>query len=358
MSYTNVFTGETILPSEVSYYALALTANVTLYWPQEAQPNDPVVAQIIDINSSTSNNLVITMPDARSASTGTSVLFNNKSAYTVIINNAGGTQIISIPPSTQWLIYLTDNSTLAGSWSSTQNGAATSTANASALAGSGIRAISSTLAQSMETTSFTGNFTLNAATDRARFYNFTGAGAGVSVTLPTAASAGSDWFFVLRNSATNSFTLARQGSNLIDGLSSLTFQSGDSAFIGCDGTNFYTIGLGQDPVFAFNYVTVNVGGGSNYVLSGSELNKIAYRFTGVLTANVTVIVPATVQQYWVYDNTTAGAFTLRIATQDQQSFRTPLSLVRGDRVIAYCDGTDVVATQASPVAASVNGGTF
>jgi len=357
MTYTDVFTGANIYSAEVTFASLALTGNVALYWPEEAQPNDPTTAKIVEIASATGNNLVVTMPDATKASTGETVLFNNRTAYTVIINDHGGTQIIAIPSSTQWQIYLSDNSTAAGTWRSYQFGAATSNANAGSLAGAGLVAISNQLTQGITVTSFSNSFTATTA-DRAKLFNFEGAGAGVTLTPPPAATCGNNWFIQIRNSAINSLVFDPPGSNLIDGLGSLSFQPGDSAIIACDGTNFFTIGLGQDPVFAFNYVTINISGGTDYVLSGSELNKIAYRLTGTLTANIAVIVPATVQQYWWFDDTNAGAYTVFVATQDQVDFRSPLALIRNDRVITYCDGADVVATQAASVSGSVNGGTF
>jgi len=356
-TYTNVFTGANIYASEVSFTSLALTGDVSLFWPSEAQPNDPVVSKIIEIPSATSDNLIITMPDARSASVGETVLFNNRTAYTVIVKDNAGVQIVSIPSSTQWQIYLATNTTAAGTWRQFQYAAGTSTANASALAGNGLIATGAQLQQAIETISFGSSFTLT-TTDRAVLYNWEGVGAGVVVTLPDAATVGETWFCQLRNSGGNSIALTAAGSNTIDGLSSLTFQPGYSAIVACDGVGFFTVGLGKDAAFAFNYVTIDISGSVDYVLSGSELNQVAYEFTGVLGANVNVIVPATVQQYWVYDNTTAGSYNAYLTTQDQADFRTPLALIRGDRVITYCDGTDVVATQAASVSGTVNGGTF
>jgi hypothetical protein len=97
-----------------------------------------------------------------------------------------------------------------------------------------------------------------------------------------------------------------------------------------------------------------VGGGTDYTLTGNELNRIAYQFTGVLTANITVIVPATVQQYWVFNNTTGG-FTLSIGTSTQV---VPLIITQDLRSIAYCDGADVVPAVTSFITGTISGGTF
>jgi hypothetical protein len=118
----------------------------------------------------------------------------------------------------------------------------------------------------------------------------------------------------------------------------LSFQPGESAIIVSDGLNFHTIGFGQSATFAFDYTVIDVPGTGSYTLLGSELNRVAYRFTGVLTGNRTVVVPATVQQYWV-DNQTTGAYTLTITPSGGG---TSVAIAQGSRSILYCDGTDVL----------------
>ena len=353
-TYIDAFTGSTVYPSEVALTTLDLTANVTLFWPQEAQPNQPIASSIVQIDTTSVANLEITMPVALSASNGTTVLFNNKATETVIINDSTGTQIITVASGEQWQIYLESNTTSAGTWSAYQFGAAVSNANASSLAGNGLRAIGTRLYQSTQVVNFTNSLTF-ADSDRAKFYNWVGSGAGVVVALPDPAVVGNDWFVQLRNSGSSSFNLTPPGLAKIDGLSTLVFNEQDSAFIMSDGTNYYTVGLGQDPVFAFDYAVVDVTGATDYTLSGSELNRVAYEFTGAMGADFSVIVPPVVQQYWVYDNTDPSAYTLSIKTATQVS---PLLLVRGDRVITYCTGTDVVPTQAAGVVGVISGGTF
>ena len=142
----------------------------------------------------------------------------------------------------------------------------------------------------------------------------------------------------------------------IDGLLSLSFQPDESAIIVSDGANFFTIGFGQSATFAFDYTVINVPGAGTYTLTGSELNRVAYRFTGALTGNRTIVIPATVQQYWV-DNQTTGAYTFTISPSGGG---TSFTVTQGERVILYCDGTDVLnaATQGVSFPISVaQGGT-
>ena len=85
-------------------------------------------------------------------------------------------------------------------------------------------------------------------------------------------------------------------------------------------------------------------GTGNYALTGTELNRVAYRFTGLLTGNRNIIVPATVQQYWV-DNRTTGSYTFTIKT----SAGLGVTIASGQRAILYCDGTDVLDADTSGV---------
>jgi len=267
-SYNYVFGGATVYPSEVSYESLTLTANVQLSWPEETSASSNLAAKIIDIQTVTAG-LKILLPDAQKAGTGQTILFNNIGTQTIIIANYDGTQVVSIATGTLWQVYLTNNSTSAGVWRSLQYGAATSQTNASSLAGTGIVAVGTVLSQSVPVTTFSANFTLG-VTDRAKMYNWTGAG-GI-VTFPSAETV-DNWFIYLRNSGTGAIVATPAGTNTIDGLASLSFQPGESAIIASDGSNFYTIGFGQPATFAFDYTSIAVAGTGTYTLSGSELNR-------------------------------------------------------------------------------------
>jgi hypothetical protein len=349
--YTDVFGGANIYPSEISYSSLTLTADVYLSWPEETSTNQNLATRIIDVTANAG--LSIYLPDASKSGTGNTILFNNVGANTVTVRNSTGTQVVTVASGELWQVYLTNNTTAAGTWQSLQYGAAVSQTNASALAGTGIVAVGTLLSQSVPVTSFNTNYT-SGANDRAKLLNWTGAGG--TLTLPDATTVGNNWFIYLRNSGSGAILADPPGLITINGSVSLSFQPGDSAIIASDGANFYTIGFGQSATFAFDYTVINIPGTGVYTLAGSELNRIAYRFTGALTGNRTVIVPATVQQYWV-DNQTTGAYTLTI---EPSGGGTGFVVPQGSRAILYCDGTDVLnATTAglsTPISIA-NGGT-
>jgi hypothetical protein len=338
--YTGVFGGANIYPSEISYSAITLTVDVVLSWPEETSASNNLATRIIDVTPSTAG-LSIFLPDAMKAGTGETILFNNRGSSTFIVKNAVGVQVVSIASGTVWQVYLTNNTTEGGTWNILQYGATTSTANASALAGTGIVATGALLSQSVPVTEFNSNYTTTLA-DRARMFNWTGA-AG-TFTLPDPVIIANNWFVYLRNSGSGAVSADAPGITTIDGAPFLSFQPGESAIIACDGANFYTIGFGQSATFAFDYTVINVPGTGNYALTGTELNRVAYRFTGLLTGNRNIIVPATVQQYWV-DNRTTGSYTFTIKT----SAGLGVSIASGQRAILYCDGTDVLDADTSGV---------
>lgn len=350
-SYTNVFGGNVVYPAEVSYRAFTLSANVELAWPTELATNANVVSSIMDVTPSGAG-FEVAMPAANDASVGETALFFNVGSDSFTVTDNSGNTIQTIAAGQAWQIYLTDNTTVDGSWRPIQYGAGTSSASASALAGAGIKAITTTLNQSTPTTLLSADYTLTSV-DRARVLVWNG-GAG-TFTLPSAAVAGNDWFFEVRNSGTGGLSVAPTGGELINGQANLIFNPGDSARVITDGSNFYTIGFGQNATFAFDFVSISLTGETSpYTLAGTDLNRIAYQFSGVLTANMEIIVPNTVQQYWVRNNTT-GAYTLMVKT----AAGTGVSVVQNGAAIMYSDGTNVVEADtnnvSSPIAVSQGG---
>lgn len=350
-SFTNTFGGTVVYPADVSYRAIALTANVTLTWPTELATNTNVVASIMDVTPSGAG-FTIRMPDATQASVGQTALFFNVGASSFTVADNSGNTIQTIAAGQAWQIYLTGNATVNGTWRPIQYGAGTSSASASALAGAGLKAITTTLNQAAPTTLLSADYTLTSV-DRARVIVWNG-GAG-TFTMPSAAAAGNDWFFDARNSGTGGLTIQPAGGELINGQANLVFNPGDSARIITDGINFYTIGYGQSATFAFDYVSISLTGQpSPYTLSGTNLNRIAYQFSGILTANMEIIVPNTIQQYWVR-NTTTGSYSLTVKT----AAGTGVTVVQNGAAIMYCDGTNVVEADtnnlSTPIAISQGG---
>lgn len=352
MSYTNVFGGSTIYPSDVSYYALTLdTTDVVLSWPLETNASSNIAARIIDVDC-TAGGLKIYTPNATLASTGETILFNNIGTQTFTVVDADGATICAPSSGTQWQIYLTDNTTEAGTWESVAYGTGVSVTNAAGLAGAGLKAISTRLATTAVVTSFNSNYTTG-SNDRAQALMWTG-GAG-TLTLPLAGNVGNDWYIIVRNSGTGVLTIDCQGTEEIDGAGAKNLSPTESCWVLTNGTDFYSAGYGQNADFAFNYVAIDVSGTGDYTLSAAEQNKISYNFYGTLTGNRNIIVPPTIQQYWV-DNSTSGAFALTVKVAGQPGYAVP----QNSRAILYCDGTDVLNAATAGISTPIsiaNGGT-
>jgi len=350
-NYTNVFGGSTIYPSDVSFNYLSISEDTPLVWPLDANVDIPIAASIVDVMAQSAG-LKVLLPPANLASTGQTVLFNNTGAIQFTVADSAGNTLCSPASGELWQVYITDNTTAAGIWQVLQYGVGVSSANAASLAGFGLRAINTTLNQSMPVTSFNTSYTTG-QTDRASVLLWSG-GAGV-LTLQDPGSAGNDWFVNFRNQGTGVVALTPPGSTLIDGSAIKNISPTESCIIFCDGTNYYTIGFGQNVNFAFNYTVIPLPASGTYTLSTAEQNLIAYKFTGALTGNIAVIVPPTVQQYWV-DNSTTGAYTLTVRTSASAGY----SVTQNTRAILYCTGTNVVNAATAGVSTPVsiaNGGT-
>ena len=170
-SYTNPFTGQTISPSQVGYESLTISTNTELQWPVNGNTSN-VVANIIEVTATVAG-LDLLMPAASQVSVGQSVLINNIGSNTFTVTDNSGNTIVSIASGISEYIYITDNSTQDGTWSTVTFGAGTSSANAAALAGYGLMAINTTLNQTYQESSVFSDITLN-NTYRAQFLVWAG----------------------------------------------------------------------------------------------------------------------------------------------------------------------------------------
>lgn len=351
-TYVNVFDSANIYPGDISYSSVVLATSIALSWPRESNAAGNLVTRIMDVTASSAG-LSITMPSALEIGAGETILFNNYGANDFVVLDKANVQIASIASGAIWQLYVTSNTTLAGTWRALQYGAAAASANASALAGTGLVAVGSLLSTATPVTSFNANFTAS-VNDRAKLFVWTGGGGGGVLTLDSVATLGNNWFVMFRNAGSGAVTVTPT-SGTLDGAASLSFQPGESATLITDGTNFFSVGFGKNAVFAFDYTVVAVPGTGTYTLLTAEQNRVSYSFTGLLTGNKTVVVPTTVQQYWVTNNTT-GAYTLTVKT----AAGTGIEVVQGASAILYCNGTNVVKADTGGIATPVsilNGGT-
>ncbi len=348
MSYVSPFTGTVIQPTDVAYRSVTLAANTQLVWPINGTTTNDVAARIMDVVAS-SPGLQLRMPPANQVSVGEDALIRNTGANSFTVTDSGGANtIITIAAGETKYIYITNNSTVAGTWGNIAFGTGSSSADAATLAGYGLLAVTTTLNQSHPITTFNSNTTAD-ATFRAQTYVWTG-GAG-TLALTAAATLGDNWFMLVRNGGTGNLTIDPAGSEQIDGSTTLTMAPSDSCILCCSGTTFFTVGLGRSAQFNFTQLTKAVTSGS-ITLTAAEAANVIQKYTGTLTGNVTVQIPQVIQVYYISNQTdgTGAGYTITFTTGVPGS---AVAVVPpGQQVILLCDSVDLY--NASTVAAGAS----
>jgi len=346
-TYTDVFGGSVIYPSEVSYRSLSLTGNVTLSWPLEATTTPNVVAQIMDIASTGAYTII--MPPANQISVGETATFNNKSAFTITIADNGGNTIGTVLSNQSRQFYVKTNTTVNGTWDNIAFGNVTSTTTAASLAGLGLVAIGSLLNQSCPSSTKNANYTLG-INDRAQLIINTGG--TLTFNFTAASTLGSTWFSFVRNSGSGTLTLDPNSSETIDGASTLVLNQGDSCMVVCDGSNFFTVGLGRSTTTTISAITIDGSGSSgDQALSANEVAAQIQEFTGTITGNRNYLYGSNPGFWFVYNNITLSGNTASWAVDGGDAGVTSADIPNGTRAIIVSNGTNMF------LAVAASGGT-
>lgn len=337
-TFTSPFTGQVIQPTDVSYRSISLTATSQLTWPINGSALDDAAARIMDVSSTSATGAFsLLMPPANQTSVGQDALIRNTGAYSFTVKDyLGVNPIATVAPSTTVYIYITTNATTSGTWGLIQFGVGSSNVDAAALAGYGVKAISNTLNSSHPVTTFSSAYTAVAA-DRASSYVWTGGAATLGLTAAT--TLGDDWYMLIRNGGTGTLTVT-PASGLINGAASIVLQPADSCMICCSGLAFFTVGLGQAAQFNFTQLTKAVVTGT-YTLTSAEAANVIQKYTGTLTGSVTVILPQTIQVYYITNQTdgTASNFTITFTTNTGGSVAT---VPAGQQATLVCDSVNLL----------------
>jgi len=343
MSYNSPFTGNVVQPTDVSYRAITLTANTQLEWPINGNATDDFAARIMQVTASTGG-LSLYMPPANQSSVGNDALIRNTGSNTFTVKDySGSNTIISVAAGESKYIYITTNANEQGTWGIISFGVGTSNADAATLAGYGLLASGATLNQSHPTVSLVDGYTLT-ATDRAQTYIWTG-GLGTA-TLPSAATTGNNWFFLIKNNGTGTFTVNTTSGQLLDGAITKAFAPGESAIIISTGTAYVTVGYGVSTQFEFGVLTKAVTSGT-YTLTASEASNTLQIYTGTLSGNVTVIVPPVVNLYVISNQCSAGGNTLTISTGAVGA--NTATVPASGQATLFCDGTNILNANTTQV---------
>jgi hypothetical protein len=279
------------------------------------------------------------MPPANQASVGQDALIRNTGSFAVTVYDYGGANVIvTVQPSQAQYIYITANPTVSGTWGIIAFGLGSSNTDAATLAGYGLLAITNTLNTAHPVQTFGTSYTA-LTTDRAASYVWTG-GSG-TLTLSSVGTLGNNWYMLLRNGGTGTLTVSPSGGDLINGAASIILQPDDSCIISCSGLAFFTIGLGQNTQFNFSQLTKAVTSGT-YTLTSAEASNTIQKYTGVLTGNVTIVVPQTIQVYYITNQTNGGGpgYTVSFTTNVLGS--SSAVVTASQQAILVCDSTNLL----------------
>jgi hypothetical protein len=338
MSYTDVFGSNTVPPAGKTEREFTLAANVTLYWPFNYEGED-YLADINQINCTVASD--ITLPPSADVSVGQDVLIYNVGVATITLKDSVGATVGTVAAGTVKYFYVTSTG-----WSLFTLGTGTSGADAASLAGSGLEVKNNTLNLEYEGVTTASNYAA-ADADRSKLIVFTGGAS--TLTLPAVASLANGWFCVVRNSGTGSVTIDPNLSELVDGTSSKTVNPGESLFLLTNSSSWYTVGYGRSTEYNFTKLVKDITGATaTYTLTSSEASNKLLQFVGTPTVNVTMNVPQVVSVYYV-QCAYSGTNTLQVKT----TAGTGVTLSGSDRVILYCDGTNVVNAQTTSAGSNI-----
>lgn len=341
-TYTDVFGSATLPPSSYGYQALSITSNTTLVWPYNAT-GGTAVSKIIDLTATAG--LSLTFPDATLVSTGEDCLIRNVGAETVTIKDSAGGTITTVAASAAKYLYLTDNSTAAGTWGVVAFGVGSSNADAASLVGYGLMASGATLNVASPVNISATGVTID-GTYRGKTFVFTG---GADTLALTAVATIADNFFVLvKNNGTGTLTINPDGAELIDGTSTLGLQPGESLILVCSGAAWYTVGYGRAVLYQFSQLVKDVSAAGTITLTASEASNKLLTFTGNPASDLNIVVPNTVAVYYTQSAiSTAKTITVKTAAG------TGTAIPQSQRIVMICDGTNVVGAQSAAATANL-----
>ena len=134
----------------------------------------------------------------------------------------------------------------------------------------------------------------------------------------------------------------KMASNYSDRLKLELMETGANANTWGNNTN-----TNLETIDAFNagYLSKNVAGSSNVTLTtnnadpNAEASNRVVEFTGALTGDITVFIPA-VENNYIFFNNTSGAHTLSVAPTGHGS--NGVAITQGAHTVQYCTGDSVV----------------
>jgi hypothetical protein len=335
-SFTNAFDDSPVQPSNVSFKTYNISTDIALTWPWLAVAQDNVAAGFMSVTTTVAS-LNIKLPDATRVSNGQGLIFYNSGSLSFNVIDYDGNEIATVPttPGQCVLLELSDNQTVSGSWIIITLGLGTSSASASALAGNGLISKLGKLNTNWPIKYIDSNYTVQ-TTDRSRVLVYNGGASEFAFPAANLLGNGFNVKIVNAPDSTGQITLTTTPSNSINDGDTFTIYPGQSAEVNGDGVDqYYIFGYGIETYFAWNINNQPVSGDDDITISDVNASKSIQIFTGVLTGNIDVIYPSSVNVY-VISNNSSGPYTLNIKTASG----TPFPVSQNQSYAVYCDSVD------------------
>jgi len=258
------------------------------------------------------NQPTIILPQGNQGSVGTDILIRNKGSVAFTVTAFDGSQSVTVAAGTSRYFYLSSNTTTAGVWQNVQFGTGTSAADAATLQGAGLTTITGQLAATSNVVEVSSSPSI---TDNSRAATFVWISGNGTFNLPNVATLSGGWFIGFRNNGSGTLSITPTSPSLINGLSTISTNPGDSGYILYEQStgNFFTVGWAVPSNVTFTSATYDVDS-----IVGTSLNLVSYApiiqtyvaLSGTRTATLNVTLPSITQIYILVNNTSSGAYNL------------------------------------------------
>lgn len=348
-NYNDVFGTFTVPPAEATYSRLTLNDSGTLAWAANfsGEVADQYLAtNILEISAATG--LQLLLPPANEASVGQDLVIRNVGAESIDLFDAEGGPITTLAAGEAKYIYTTNNSTAAGVWSMFTYGTGTSGADAALLAGEGLQAAAGNTIQVAAVHRGLDSDYQIVEEDRGQLLNVEVG--TITVTTPDATAVGSGFYCFMRNSALGNASIVPFGAQSINDVGAWTLSPGDSLILMSTGTNWVTVGFGQDVNFTFTELVINAAAG-DATLSSSDVSGRMIRITGTATAPIVLTLPSIDNIYFVSVENGMGAHTVTLKTAGVGGV---VVLNANEKTALYSDGVNITIAITTTVTSTLS----
>lgn len=355
MAYQSIQYGatQTAYVSYANYDLGTANTNLILYWPNPylSDTSTNVLAATTNFTC-TQTGCSINLPNANEVSLGMNVFITNVSGTeSFSINDYLGNQILSAleGDTVYWLQLISyndnDQSTTngGGTWTIIQQGAGTSSADAATLKGYGLTSSqpNGKLTTYITTTSLSDSYYTIQTNDESSLLINTSSGV-YQIDLSSNVSDFYKGFNIsINNSGSGSIEFIAPDSVTINNgsASAFTISSGQTLTLVYDGTNWWTLGLGQSTAFVSTVLTLNISALSltdnTYTLTQSEESNYVHQFysSSDLTSDIIIYYPTTTASWYVsnYCTYNGGSLSIQMIGSDSD----PIPLSSNARQIVY-----------------------